>query len=155
MIVQDPLGRGNKKQKAVLILAHWQHNLGPLTQKSSGSVMWKRVTGNLKWSRKLKWSREAREKSPVHPTSVTGRTANYRPQLKRRTLHLLQGISQPATQPKRNHHRPELLLLSKELWFQTTPPNFLLHKLTFLSFICGTCLRQVAGPKWQFSATHE
>lgn len=32
----------------------------------------------------------------------------------------------PATQPKRNHHHPELSLFSNQLVFKTTPPNFLL-----------------------------
>lgn len=51
-------------------------------------------------------------------------------------------LTTPATQPMSNRHHPKLSLFSNRLLFKTSPPSFFLflHKITFFSFVCWTCL---------------
>ena len=48
-------------------------------------------------------------------------------------------LTTPATQPMRNHHQYELLLLSNRFLFQTPPNLLLLHNIMF-SFVYWTCI---------------
>ena len=93
---------------------------------------------------------------PYLSTSITGRSVNYspnrrtcnrkeswtsNPNRKQWTWHLLQETDYPSSLAHEKPSSPALLLLSNGLQFKTTPPRrFLLHKITRLSFVYGTCL---------------
>lgn len=89
------------------------------------------------------------------PTAITGKRVSYRPN--RRCLHRKESsagcnredahcsptrnLTTLATQPRRNHHHPELALFSSGLSFKTTPPNFPFHHKSNVSLLCWAHLQ--------------
>lgn len=100
-------------------------------------------------------SQEATRGSPhtAPLEGIAGSGVNSRPSLKnppgnhqlqaptRKDVHRIscKKLTTPATQPVRNHYGPELLLFTNRLLFNITPANFLLHKMTFVSFVRPAC----------------
>lgn len=102
------------------------------------SLKWTLETGRESWEGgAVRLSVSDRPKRIIHKkeSSITGHG-------ERCTLHLLQEIQYPCNAVKEKPHHPKLLLFSNGFSFKTIPPNFLplLSKITFLSFVCWTCL---------------
>lgn len=72
---------------------------------------------------------------------LTGRTQLQTPKGKEVHCTSYKKLTRPATHPMRNNYHHELALSSNGLSFKITASNsllLLLHKITFLSFVCGT-----------------
>lgn len=97
-------------------------------------VEWRGQKGELSWATNSVWipGRTVRIISYRPPTGKAVHSISYKK------------LTTSATQPMRNHHCPEFLLFLQWILFKTIPPNFrLLHKTTFLFFVCWLSLRFV------------